>query len=223
MGLLATDGKILAVNESVCNISGYTAEELRQRYDHQNVYPGDLELGSDLFEEILAGKRDSYKVEKRYVRKNGEVFWARLTISAVRNPDGSVSHLLGMIEDIDFQKQVLAELKESEARFRAMFDNTVIGMTLSTLDRRVLQMNEALTRITGYSLDDLRNLHPTDLAHPEDRHLGKDGFGELLTGKRNAFSLERRYIHKSGRIFWKLLPAANRASTSCRRLVISSA
>jgi PAS domain S-box-containing protein len=329
MGLLATDGKILEVNEAVCRMSGYTVEELQQRFDYQNVFPEDLEVGDDLFAELLEGGRDSYEVEKRYVRKNGEVFWTRLTISAVRNPDGSVAYLVGMIEDIDeqkktwaelqesetrfrvmfenagigiglvgmdrqpikvnqallrmtgysaeelyqltgvdlgypedaeigltelqnvlagrldtyqiekryvrkngqvywvrqtnsvvrtadgrpqylvsmvedidAQKKIWAELQESEARFRAMFENTAIGMTLSTLDRHVLQMNEALTRITGYSLEDLKGLNPSDLAHPEDRDLRKDEFAELLTGKRNEFSLERRYFHKSGRMFW---------------------
>jgi PAS domain S-box-containing protein len=106
--------------------------------------------------------------------------------------------------EVSIVKRVFDELQQSEARFRAMFDNAVIGMTLSTLDRRVLQMNEALTWITGYSLDDLQNqnIHPTDLTHPDDCHLRKVEFAELLAGKRNSFSLERRYFHISGRIFW---------------------
>lgn len=202
MGLLDIDGKILEVNQAVCKMSGYTAEELLLRYDHQNVYPEDIEVDADLFADLLAGGRDSYEVEKRYVRKNGDIFWARLTISAVRNLDNTVAYLVGMIEDIDAQKRTWAELQESEARFRAMFDNAVIGMTLSTLDRRVLQMNEALIRITGYTLEDLKGLHPSDLAHPDDRHLGRIEFAELLAGKRSSFSLERRYFRKNGQIFW---------------------
>ena len=202
MGLFGLNGEILKVNEAFCKISGYTAEELQGRYDHQSVYPEDLNVGRDAFAELIAGGRDSFEVEKRYVRKNGEVFWTRLNISAVRNPDQSVAYLVGLFEDIDLQKRTLAGLQESEARCRAMFDNTVIGMTLSTLDRRVLQVNEGLTRITGYSLEDLKNLHPTQLTHPEDRHLGKDEFAELLEGKRKVFTLERRYYHKDGHIFW---------------------
>ena len=202
MGLLATDGKILKVNEAVCKMSGYSAEELQQRYDQQNIYPEDLEVGADLFEELQAGKRDSYEVEKRYVRKNGEVFWTRLNTSAVRNSDNTIAYLVGMIEDIDTQKTMWADLLESEARFRAMFDNASVGMTLSTLDRQVLQINEAATRITGYSSTELRSINPVDLAHPEDRHLGNDAFAELIAGKRNEFSVERRYFHKNGNIFW---------------------
>ena len=105
-------------------------------------------------------------------------------------------------DQVSIAKQVLYDLQQSEARLRAMFDNAVIGMTLSTLDRRVLQMNEALTRITGYTLEDLKDMHPSDLAHPDDCHLGRMEFAELLAGKRSSFSLERRYFHKSGRIFW---------------------
>jgi PAS domain S-box-containing protein len=105
-------------------------------------------------------------------------------------------------DQVSIAKQVFEELQESEAHIRAIFDNAVIGVTLSTLDRRVIKMNEALTRITGYTVEDLKNLHPSDLAHPEDRHLGREEFAELVKGKRRSFTLERRYFHKSGRIFW---------------------
>ena len=105
-------------------------------------------------------------------------------------------------DQVSIAKQVLDNLQQSEARLRAMFDNAVIGMTLSTLDRRVLQINEALTRITGYSLEDLKGLHPSDLAHPDDRHLGRAEYTELLAGKRSSFSLERRYFRKNGQLFW---------------------
>lgn len=202
MGLLSIDGQFIKVNEALCRISGYTTLELEQRFDYQNMFADDLDIGTNLFAQLLSDQRDSYMVEKRCIRKSGEVFWARLTVSAIRNQGDDLEHLVLMIEDIETQKRLLAELKESEARFRAMFDNTAIGMTLSTLDRRVLAMNEALTRITGYSLEDLHDKHPSDLTHPGDRELGREEFVELLEGKRTVFSLERRYLHKSGRIFW---------------------
>ncbi|MFN2152105.1 MAG: PAS domain S-box protein, partial [Anaerolineales bacterium] len=202
IGLLATDGKILKVNEAVCKISGYTAQELQQRYDHQNVYPEDLEIGNDLFAELLAGQRDSYEVEKRYIRKNGDVFWVRLNISAVRNPDQSVAYLVGMIEDIDEQKKTWAELQESEARFRAIFENAAVGVAIMSLERKALAVNPVVEQITGYSTEETLVIDPVSLVIPEDRSLDTEAFQELIAGTRNSYVMERRYRRKDGRIIW---------------------
>jgi PAS domain S-box-containing protein len=202
MGLLALDGKILKVNEAVCRISGYSRDELQQRYDHQNIYPDDREIDRVLFAELLAGLRDSYEVEKRYIRKNGGIFWTRLTLSAVRNPDNSVAYLVGMLEDIDAQKRLLVELRESEARFRAIFENVAVGIAIMSLDRRPLEINSVTEQIIGYNMDELRGVDARTLALPEDRAIDGDLFEELVDGRRNSYVMERRYRRKDGRVIW---------------------
>ena len=202
MGLLGLDGRILQVNEAVCKMSGYGEEELLQRYDSENVFPPDRELGMDLFAELLEGKRTSFGIEKRYARKNGEVFWARLTLSLVRTPNGDPSYLVGMIEDIDQQKRVFDELQKSEARFRAMFDNVTIDMALVGFDRRALAVNQTIAQISGYSIDELTHINISDLVYPEDREIGADQFVEMVSGHRKSMQLERRYVRKNGEIFW---------------------
>ena len=202
IGILGLDRRLIDANPALCRLFGMSREELIGQTPAVVTHPEDFSQSSDDFQEFLSGNKDYYQAERRYMRKGGETFWAHVTMSFVRDAENAPLYIIGMVLDIDDKKRTQLELRQSEARFRAMFDNTVIGMTLSTLDRRVLQMNEALARITGYSLEDLKFLHPTDLAHPEDRHLGRNEFAELISGKRDEFSLERRYFHKSGRIFW---------------------
>ena len=202
MGLLAPDGKILEVNDAVCKMSGYTVEELRQRYDHQNVYPEDLHVGDEFSAELFAGHRDSYELEKRYVRKNGEVFWARQTISAVRNPDNTVAYLVGMIEDIDAQIKMWSDLQASEARFRAIFENVAVGVAIMSLDRRALAINPVAETIIGYKLEELENINPVLLAVSEDRSIDTELFQELIQGTRDSYVMERRYRRKDGRVIW---------------------
>jgi PAS domain S-box-containing protein len=205
MGLLTLEGRILQVNEAVVKMSGYSREELYERYDAQNVFPEDREVGMDLFQELLDGKRDSYQVEKRYVRKNGEVFWTRLTLSAVRNPDNSPAYLVGMIEDIDQQKRTLAELKESEGRFRAIFENSAIGMSLIGLDRQPLEVNPAISRLSGYSREEFIRKRVEEISHPEDVEVGNREFQELLSGKRDSYQIEKRFLRKEGGYYWARL------------------
>jgi len=94
------------------------------------------------------------------------------------------------------------ELQQSEARFRAIFDNAAVGMALMTLDRHILQLNQASERITGYSLEEMRQIDPSELAHPDDRFLDRGLFQELIIGQREQYTMEKRYIHKDGHLFW---------------------
>ncbi len=202
MGLLTLEGQIMAVNAAVCAMSGFSEEELLQRNDSQNVYPPDTGVGMDRFAEMLAGKRGYYSVERRYVRKNGEVFWTRLTLSLVRDASGQPSYLVGMVEDIDEQKRNSAALAESEARFQAVFDNTAVGMALMTLDRHIVQINPTVTRITGYSPEEIFAINPSDMVIEEDRYIDRELFGELVAGRRDQYLVEKRYIRKDGSLFW---------------------
>lgn len=72
--VLSPDGKILQVNDAEINMLGYTREELCHRFDHENVYTEDINVGMNLFQELPYGNRNWYQVEERYVQKNGEVF-----------------------------------------------------------------------------------------------------------------------------------------------------
>jgi len=217
IGILSLDGKIMQANTAVCAMSGYSEAELQQRYDSQNVYPEDLNVGAELFEELLTGKRDSYSVEKRYVRKNGEVFWALLTLSAVRDDDGNPIYLVGLIEDIDEQKRTLAELQESEARFRAIYDHAEMGIVIANLDEnaasnldddlfRVLlanqRFNPALQRMFGYSETELQSMDIATLIYPEDRGLDEELSRQLFAGEQDAYRIEKRYLRKDGSVFW---------------------
>ena len=202
MGVLSLDGKILQVNDAVVKMSGYTREELCQRYDHENVYPEDLNIGMDLFQELLDGTRDWFQIEKRYVRKNGEVFWARLTLSTVRAPDGSPSYLVGMIDDIDEQKKTLKSLKESEVRFRSMFEHSAIGIGVMGVDRRLIDANPALCHIYGRTREELIGMNAAEVTYPDDDPESVRLLTELVTGQRDSYEADRRYIRENGDVFW---------------------
>lgn len=202
MGLLSLDGKILQVNDAVVKMSGYSREELCSRYDHQNVHPEDRNLGTDLFQEMLDGKRDWYQVEKRYVRKNGEFFWTRLTLSAVRDSRGQPMYLVGLLDDIDEEKRALESLRESEARFRAMFESAGIGIALVGMDRRPLEANAAMIQMTGYSPEEFFSKTGVDLGYAEDKDIGLPELKAVLEGKLDTYFIEKRYVRKDGQVFW---------------------
>jgi len=202
IGLSTLNGDILAANAAICKMAGCTEDELKGRNDSQNTYPADAQIGLDLYAEMLAGKRDSYNIEKRYLRKNGEVFWTRLTLSLVRDSEGKPSYLVNMVEDIDEQKRKSEELQESEARFRAIFDNAAVGIALIGLDRRPIAINDALVTMTGYTREEGVQMSGANLTYPSDANIGEAERKAVFENKLNAYQIEKRYVHKDGHVFW---------------------
>jgi PAS domain S-box-containing protein len=94
------------------------------------------------------------------------------------------------------------DLQQSEARFRAIFDNAAVGMALMTLDRHVVEINHTAEVITGYSVEEMRLMDPAELALSEDRYLDREMFRELISGRRDQYQVEKRYRCKDGGMFW---------------------
>lgn len=202
IALMTIDAHFIKPNAAICKMSGYTDEELKQLTADETVFPEDAQVGLDLLAEMMAGKRDYYQVERRYVRKNGQVFWTRLTLSAVRGADGVPAYLVALVEDIDEQKRMATDLRKSEARFQAVFENIAVGITVLSLDGRVLATNPVTEQIVGYSESDLRSMNPLDLMFEEDRGVDADLYQELIAGRRNSYVSELRYRRKDGSLYW---------------------
>jgi PAS domain S-box-containing protein len=102
-------------------------------------------------------------------------------------------------------KRAARELKLSEARFQAIFDNVAVGVAIMTLDRKVIDQNSTADHIFGYTMEDLQDIDARSLAIPEDRESDACLFKEMIDGQRNSYVMERRYRHKDGHVFWTRL------------------
>ena len=202
MSIKTLNGHVMDANPALCRMFGKSLEEIRGRQYVEMTHPEDVQQSVQDYAEILSGKIDSYETERRYLRSNGEVFWGRTSNSLVRNSEGNPLFIIHMLEDIDRRKKIREELRESEARFRAMFDNASVGMALMSLDRRVIGVNQAALRILGYTTEEYLNMDVTELSHPDDRQIGSSQFKEMISGERNGFQIERRYMHKDGGALW---------------------
>ncbi len=103
------EGRWLQVNDKVCEILGYSREELMQLTFQDVTYPEDLTASLDFVQRVLSGEIKTYTTEKRYVRKDGSLIWANLTVALVRNE--SPRYFISVVEDITARKQVEAELR----------------------------------------------------------------------------------------------------------------
>jgi PAS domain S-box-containing protein len=115
MALVAPDGKWLRVNRSVCEITGYSEQELLQRSFQDITHPDDLDLDLANVDKMLKGEIDSYQMEKRYHHKNGAIVWALLSVSLVRDNDGKPRFFISQIQDITSRKESERQLGEASA------------------------------------------------------------------------------------------------------------
>ena len=117
------EGRPILANPALQNMLGYTEDELRGMVYTEFTYPEDRAPEARLYQELLAGQRDSYQFEKRYIRKDGQVIWGGLTVSLLRQSDQPPTHFVALVEDITERKRTKDELSQSEERWRSLAEN----------------------------------------------------------------------------------------------------
>jgi PAS domain S-box-containing protein len=102
----------------------------------------------------------------------------------------------------------VALLRESEARFRTMFESAPTATMMTGVDGSVMAVNRALEALLGYSEEELRRLRPEDLVHPDDRENGAEQYAALIRGDQDSYRREARFVAKDGRTVVTHLAAA---------------
>lgn len=155
IGLSLADGTLIAVNPTYEAFLGYSQEEMLTLNWTEITHPDDLANDIALTQEVIDGLRDSFQLEKRYIRKDGQIFWGCLTVSAVRNQAGEFQFNVGIIEDINDNKLRELALRERERRFRAIFNNSFQFTSLLKPDGTIIEANETALNFAGVKQADV--------------------------------------------------------------------
>ncbi len=149
MAHLTVDGHYTRVNDRLCEILGYTREELLQKRFHEVTHPADLDADLAQMERQLAGEIVHHSMEKRYIRKDGSPLWANMTASLVRDDAGEALYGIVVIEDISARKVVEEAIRELNA----------------TLEDRIAERTAELER-SNHDLDQFAYVASHDLRAP---------------------------------------------------------
>jgi len=135
------------VNDRLCSILGYEREELMQLSWPEITHPDDLEADLLHFERLMAGTVQNYEMEKRFIRKDGRVVWTSIGVGCVRNADGSVAHIIGVVLDIDERKHAEQVLREQAT----LLDCAQDAIMVRDLQDRILYWNKSCERLYGWT------------------------------------------------------------------------
>ncbi len=151
MALVSTEGRWLSVNRALCDILGYSAEELTRTSFQALTHPEDLAEDLLLVERTLRGEISSYQMEKRYVHKTGRLVWAQLSVTLVRNPDGTPRFFFSQVQDVTGRK----EAEAVRVRLQLAVDRAQEGLALLNCDGLLTYLNPSYAAIFGYTVDEL--------------------------------------------------------------------
>ena len=109
-------------------MTGYTKKELTGRKFHEITHPDDLEISNKAVNNLINGESDSTNFQKRYIKKDGSIIWAEVHVTLHRDEEGNPLYFITVINDITDRLLAERKLKESEARYRVLFDESGVGV-----------------------------------------------------------------------------------------------
>ncbi len=202
MSLVALDGRFLRVNPALCRLTGYSESELLDKTFQEITHPDDLAADLAQVDRLLAGEIRAFHMEKRYLRKDGEIIWIRLSSALVRDAQGAPLHSIGQLEDITERKRAEEALRGSEARFRSLISNATDIITILDEHGVILYQSPPIERILEYRRGELLGHNAFDLVHPDDRAATWAVFERAAADPTFVPTVEFRFRHSDGSWRW---------------------
>lgn len=162
--IMSLDFTPLKMNNALCNMLGYSKEELLTRKFTEDTHPDDLDMDLELRKQLVAGMIDDYHIEKRYIHLNGEIVWGNVNVSAIKDQNNRLVKILVLVEDITRQKQMEKLFLKRTDKLDSirqildlkMEDNEEVENRLKQLIKELKMSNQELERFAYVSSHDLK-------------------------------------------------------------------
>lgn len=205
MGIAGPDKLWQRVNPALCAMLGYGQEELMGRSWTELTHPEDLGEDERQFARMLAREVDGYRMEKRFLRKDGEVVSTILSVRGVHGADGRLLYAVKQIQDITVRKRQEEALRVSEEENRTTFEQAAVGIAYLAPDGHWLRANQRLCEILGRREEELAGTLYHDLTHPQDQGLEAAHLKALLAGETCSYRMEKRCLRQDDSPVWVLV------------------
>jgi PAS domain S-box-containing protein len=204
VALVSSDGSILRANDSFARMLGYAPDELRSQTFQDLTHPEDLAANLSVLNKTLIGETDTYCIEKRYVRKDGTIVWANLTVGCVRKADNAVDYFISVIQDITDRKQAEARLAERNAQLDLAHKAARVGSYTYDLVAGTMRISRASAAIWDISRDTMEigskqwcaRVHRDDMQRLRAEHI------RAFKERRCELVNEFRFVRPGGEVRW---------------------
>jgi two-component system cell cycle sensor histidine kinase/response regulator CckA len=202
------DMHLLSVNPAFVRMFGYSGEEALGLTVEALTHPDDVPAlqRDDRRGQLLRGEISGFTVEKRYLRRDGQVLWGRLTVSPIRSDRGTVQFFLSMIEDVTVQKQTEDALRRSEQLLQMANEAAGVGATVWDIEKDQVTLSSGYLQVaglTGYGFEPSVERWLKTL-HEEDRPGVAEIARKVKAGVLKAYQTEYRQYWPDGSLHWML-------------------
>jgi PAS domain S-box-containing protein len=196
------DGKITRFNKTCEHLTGYTADEVigRTVFDLFTL-PEERENVKNIASRLFSGER-MVEFENHWVTKTAEKRYIRWRNSILLDNKGEPAYAVATGIDISDRRKVEQALRESEGRFRGIFDNIAMGIHLVDTSDHFIAVNDYVCRMLGYSKEELIAMDVHHLTAPEDREKSDDMNRMIREKKLKRVAYEKHYLKADGSKFW---------------------
>lgn len=203
---LGLDERFIDANDRLCQITGYSRQELLRMTPTDLTHPDDRQREKDILSVYLQGLMGDYQAEKRYIRKDGLVVWVQVTASLIRDCQGKPLCSMAVIQDITDRKRTEEKLVALEEKTRDLLKRAPTGIyEIDFHGPRFLMVNDFVCAATGYTREELLAMSPFDLLADESKVLFQDRIRRQLSGEKVDDTVEYRGKVIDGReLIWVL-------------------
>ena len=196
-------------SEEMYQILGLDPEAVTPSFELylSRLHPDDREKTTNERDRAIASG-DGFAIESRVILPDGEQRFVRHTGETTFDGRGEAIRISGTVQDVTEAVRAGRELRDSEERFRAMFEQAAVGIGQVSVDGRFMKVNQKLCEITGYSPDELLDRKFQEITHADDLEAELRQGGQLIRGQIPKFDVEKRYLRKDGSTIWVKVTAA---------------
>lgn len=200
LGIVIADpqGYILEANQAFFQMLGYRNQQINSMTLVDIMYPDDREENIELSNAVREGCITSYQTENRYLKSDGQVLWAIVRTSAVKDHAGNIQYWLGIVEDISERKSAQEALIESETQYRNILGSIEEGYFEVDLRGNFTFFNDRVCQITGYEHDALMGMNNRQYTSPETAHKMYQIFNQVYRTGEPAKVTKYEIIRKDG-------------------------
>jgi diguanylate cyclase (GGDEF)-like protein/PAS domain S-box-containing protein len=200
-GLVITEnGRFVAGNDAYVELTGYSREELAALPSLIDLAPlEDREQLAANHARTLAGGDVPARYTSALITKSGRRVQVEVAIHRVSTRR---NQLLALVSDITERLRAEESERETETRFRTLFQQAQTGMAFTTLDGHITTVNPAFCEFVGYKDEELRTLSMLDITHPDDVAALQEAMHSMLAGEDEGRRIEKRYTRKDGEHVW---------------------
>ncbi len=197
------EGQCLRANPKFRELIGYTIDELHAAGIDAIVCADDLAAEAPQRARLLAGEIASYECERRYVHKDGQLVAVRATTFRVPGEVGGCDSFVSLVQDDTERKRAESSLRESEQKYRSLFENAVEGVFQTSPEGRMLSANPALARMFGYDTAEELAIEVVDLGRmlvPDDQE--RERLTRIMHEHGFVSAFETQAHERNGERFW---------------------